>query len=118
MITESIETKPTVAAADVNNRSQRPTRTYRTKEQWKALVAEFEDGDLTQSKYCKRHKIAGSGLYKWRKVFAEEYESNDFIDITEPLAAQPESLILSQPDKSSRQVELDLGGMDLRLRTS
>lgn len=90
----------------------------RTKEQWKALVSEFESSDLIQAQFCRQKKISSSGLHKWRKYYAESITNSDFIDISQPLSSQSHPVI-PQDNNTAWQVELELGkGIILRVRTA
>ena len=93
-------------------------KTQRTKSQWKALLGEYTASGLTQTAFCKKHKIATSSLHKWRKKLSGQTESpgtEAFIDISEPLAkARPQQV----PSRTAQQwqVELELGsGVVLRV---
>ena len=95
--------------------SRRRARVMRTREQWKALLEEFNTCRLTKSAFCKKHQIATSSLYRWQQLFSDHA---DFIDVTEPLANAPEPNPVQMRD-NDWQVELELGcGIVLRLRTS
>lgn len=70
------------------NKGKSRSYTMRSKDQWKALLAELESSGLTQVAFCKQHHIAPSNLYKWRKRFAEPAPGTEFIDITGPLSVR------------------------------
>ena len=94
------------------------TRIARSRSQWKALLAEFNNSGLTRTAFCKKHRIATSSLYRWRQIFADHARGADFIDVTQPLSSTP-----TPPPAHARdnnwQVELELGaGIVLRLRTT
>lgn len=93
------------------------SRAQRTRGQWKSLVDEFNASGLTKTAFCKKNHIANSCLYRWQKVFSDQSNAAEFIDITEPVAR-----VASTPpvayDDAHWQVELELGaGMVLRVRT-
>ncbi len=97
---------------------RRRARVMRTREQWKALLEEFNTCGLTKSAFCKKHQIATSSLYRWQQLFGDPAGDTDFIDVTEPLTNAPTSH--PAPVRGNDwQVELELGGgMVLRLRTT
>ena len=41
---------------------------------WQELLIEYENRVNSSGKFCKRHKISWSNLYKWRKYFSESEE--------------------------------------------
>ncbi len=95
------------------------TRVNRSKAQWKKLVEEYGTSGLTQSAFCRQHKIASSSsFHKWRKRFTSS-STNDFVNITEPLTRTPSPVVSENQPTHPWQVELELGsGMILRVRAS
>ena len=105
---------------DSPSSEQPPRRVFRGKEQWKALVSEYENSNLSQAEFCKIHGIASSGLYKWRKHFANNSSDSgeDFINVTDPLMTQPVTATPSTPTHSDWQVELQVGAITVQLRAN
>jgi len=92
-------------------------RVTRSRKQWQSLVEQFNTSGLTKTAFCKRHGIATSCLYRWQKELAEEFTSDTFIDITEPVATQ-KTVSPVPATRNHWQVELELGaGILLRVRT-
>jgi len=109
----------TATPINLNTRSTRKqkNRVRRTQAQWKALLEEYTNSGLTQAAFCQQYRIAPSGLCKWRKHFARQPVTSDFVDITESLAQAPSPLEDSGVGKHW-QVELELSpGVILRVRT-
>jgi capsular exopolysaccharide synthesis family protein len=44
----------------------------RTREQWRALVAEASRSGLTDQTYCEQHGVSLSSFRRWHKIFQEE----------------------------------------------
>ena len=107
------------ASADATNTiddTKPARRIYRTQEQWRSLVSQYENSNLSQAAFCKQHGIASSGLYKWRKHFSEQNDE-PLINITEQLTAELATHDSSLAANADWQVELTFGNMILRLRT-
>ena len=100
---------------------KRRHKTQRTKAQRKALIDEYTHSGLTQTAFCKQHKIATSSLHQWRRQFSDKPLSSEFIDISEPLAKiveVPQAIVEDLPQTPHWQVELELGaGVVLRVST-
>ena len=94
------------------------TKTRRTPEQWRELIAGFEQSDLTLDKQCASQGIATSGFYQWRKRFEQEEHGSSqpaFVEMVPPIA-NSHSPVSPRPINGWR-IELELGdGMILRLR--
>lgn len=111
----------TTSATSINLAAQsKPkikTQARRTQAQWKALLEEYDACDLTQAAFCKKHQIASSSLWKWRKHFSSEPADKEFIDITESLINTPSSYNSARDGRW--QVELELApGVMLRIRSN
>ena len=102
-----------------SSNTQSKAYTRRNKAQWKELIDNFEQSDLSLGAYCQENGIATSGFYAWRKRFTSEQESTAseaLVDITSQLRAQSTEM---KPDSSMWQVELELGhDCVLRIRTA
>lgn len=83
-------------------------RIYRTPEQWRQIIEDFKKSGESVADFCKRQGLCESRFYIWRKKLAEPVKNQTsalpFIEY------QPED---NQP---AWDVELDLGGMVLRLK--
>jgi len=103
-------------SSDLNSDDQPVRRIFRGKEQWRSLVTEFESSNLSQAEFCKIHGIATSGLYKWRKHFSESSDNDNFMNITNSLPPEISPSAVQSTDRHW-QVELEVGGIILRLRS-
>ena len=83
-------------------------RTYRTLEQWQQIIEDFTHSGESVAGFCKRNSLCESRFYIWRKELAEPV--NDQTSTMPFIEYQPEDT------PPSWDVELDLGGMVLRLR--
>lgn len=100
---------------------QKRNYTYRSVEDWRRLIKLYDESELSQTKFCKQHNIASSGLYKWRSRFADESPSPSaaFVDITDNIQNVSQSAAGTSDHSIPWDVELDLGhGRILRLRTT
>lgn len=110
----------TTPSAETKSASRKYTR--RSEAQWRELINNFHQSDLTLEAYCQHHKIVPSGFYTWRKRFESEEQTHTsaeaLIDITSQLNASPQSPTVKS-DNPPWQVELELGrGCTLRIRTA
>ena len=118
-----IQLSTTTSASNRPNLKKKP-KVMRSKDQWRTLLTEFKASGLTQAVFCKKHRIAASSLYKWRKHFNQPPSSPEFIELSEPLSSGSPAQTHLPPQPSCQtaeshdwQVELELGsGMILRLR--
>lgn len=93
-------------------------RVMRSRNQWKALLQEFNSSGLSKVAYCKQHGIAISSLNRWHRILVAQSEGTDFIDVTAPLTIAPATPTPTSENDKAWQVELSLGaGIVLRLRT-
>jgi len=84
----------------------------KSREEWVALMAEYEAGDLSQREFCERYEVAYSSFGYWRKQLCSQATAS--VLPSEPLLELP-SLVSNK--STEWRVELDLGsGMVLRVR--
>lgn len=83
-------------------------RTYRTLEQWQQIIEDFGQSGQSVAGFCKQQGLCESRFYIWRKK----------LSVSENSQATTIPFIEYQPENTppSWDVELDLGGMVLRLR--
>lgn len=90
-------------------------RRIRRREEWRALLSDYDSSDLSQKAFCELHQLSMSSFYQWKKKLTVELPSDNFIDIT----PQPDENFgePSAQSSSAYQVELELGnGIILRVR--
>jgi len=98
------------------------TRSYRLKsaDDWKVLVKQCDESELSIAEFCQENNIAASGLYSWRKRFAGKdsaTEGGEFVELTPPL--QSSSFPSEQTQDKTWDIELVLGkGCTLRIRAA
>ena len=84
----------------------------KNREEWVALMAAYEAGDLSQRGFCERHEVAYSTFGYWRKQLRSPAmepvrRSEPLLDLS-PLVAN---------ERMEWRVEIDLGsGVMLRVR--
>lgn len=89
----------------------RRRRVMRTEEQWRELVAQFDQGSLTVREFSEQHQLTPSSFHLWRKRLRET-PGPGFVALQAPIAVAP-----PMADPVAWDVELSLGaGMTLRLR--
>ncbi len=104
--------------------SPKPKRIFRSSDQWREILSEYENGDLTQTDFCREKGIALSNFSRWRKKLAHQGEppqevSPPFVELTGAKAGRHEYSASAGHDNVQQwQIELDLGqGRVLRMRT-
>ena len=86
---------------------QHNKRPRRNRQEWQALVAEFEAGSLDLQTFCEEQAIKPDRLAFWRR----RLKQSPFIELAEPVQQ-------SIPEGAAWDVELTLGqNVTLRLRT-
>jgi putative transposase len=92
------------------------TRTRRTPEQWRQLIAEQAESGLSQEAFCKKRRLALSTFANWKRRLASNSTPED------GRAPDPSTWIdlgSLGAGSSGWDIELDLGGgVCLRLRRS
>ncbi len=84
----------------------------KSREEWVALMAEYEAGDLSQREFCERHEVAYSTFGYWRKQLRSSAVQT--VRPSEPLL---ELSPLVSNETAEWRVQLDLGcGVILRVR--
>ena len=89
----------------------------RSPEQWKSIIDDFTNNDLSGPQYCQQHNIKYASFCKWRQRFlsrtSNEEKPNEagFMDLS--------TLINTDSDRSSWHITLKLGhGVELVLKQS
>ena len=84
----------------------------KNREEWVALMAVYEAGDLSQREFCERHELAYSTFGYWRKQLCSPAVKP--VRPSEPLL---ELSPLVSNEATEWRVQLDLGcGVMLRVR--
>ncbi len=84
----------------------------KNREEWVALMAAYEAGDLSQREFCERHELAYSTFGYWRKQLCSPAVKP--VRPSEPLL---ELSPLVSNEATAWRVQLDLGcGVMLRVR--
>lgn len=92
------------------------TRTRRTADQWRTLIAEQSDSGMSQEAFCKHKRLALSTFTNWKRRLAS-------VPVLEDERAPDPSPWIDlgglEASGSGWDIELDLGGgVCLRLRRS
>ena len=92
-----------------------PTRSRRSRAQWRRLLDAQATSGLSQQAYCAQHHIAYSSFCRWKRELASVERTarpagtTPFVELTVPAPAA----------ESRWEIELELGnGVFLRLRRS
>ncbi len=86
-------------------------RTYRSAEEWRAIIERYESSDLSQADFCRRERISLSSFCRWRRRFLAEDDQAGFVEL---LPASPRTA----SSAGDWTLEIDLpGGGSLRLRS-
>lgn len=103
--------------SSLSNPEERKPYQRRSPTEWKTLIELYENSDLTQEAFCRKHGIAPSGLYAWRKRLQNDPTSSSptgaptLIDITPQIT--PTTTASESTPKC--HVELEIGGCLLRI---
>jgi hypothetical protein len=90
--------------------------TRRSREEWQALITQWQQSDLSAINFCKHHNIGTASFYKWRQRLADI----DGDHHQTPHAASPSFIDISSlstaADHSAWHIVLNLGsGLSLTL---
>jgi len=92
-----------------SNAPRQPRR--RTADQWRGIVARFQESGLTPKEFCKREALAEATFGRWRRRFLAEDERPEFVELL------PSSASMKGRGSEFWELELDLPcGGTLRLR--
>lgn len=92
------------------------TRTRRTADQWRKLIAEQADSGLSQAAFCKHEQLALSTFANWKRRLSGKTRTTA-CDQPQPSAFPWIDLGAVTGSAPGWEIELDLGdGMSLRLR--
>ncbi|RUO24936.1 IS66 family insertion sequence element accessory protein TnpA [Aliidiomarina sanyensis] len=84
------------------------SQTYRTREEWRALIAEFEQSGLSQKDFCEQRGLSPAYFGQRRLRLQREAEDND----------TGFALAVPQPTTSQQSVQLRIGQTELVLPLS
>lgn len=70
---------------------------HRSAEDWRTIIQAFDNSELTQDEFCKKHHLASSTFHKWKKHFRESTSSDspDFIEVLP--ASHPRQPVTHEP---------------------
>jgi hypothetical protein len=54
--------------------SNKPSRSYRSDEEIKTLLKEFEESNVTVKEFCEIYSVSEPTFYSWRSKYAPKYE--------------------------------------------
>ena len=74
------------------------TRSYKTREQWKAIIKDKEDNNLTIDQVCTMYNVSEVSYNRWVWVFKKEAEN----------APITEADIISLIERSIAEIDLEL----------
>ena len=95
------------------NVREKTKRNFRSKEQWRQLIDDYENSELSTAAFCAQQGIAPSGFYNWRKTFRDETQTR----VEPALIELPQTLAVTPIDPHQWDIELELGsGRVLRIR--
>ena len=84
------------------------SQTYRTREEWRALIAEFEQSGLSQKDFCEQRGLSPAYFGQRRLQLQREAEDND----------TGFALAVPQPTTSQQTLQLRIGQTELVLPLS
>ena len=84
------------------------SQTYRTREEWRALIAEFEQSGLSQKDFCEQRGLSPAYFGQRRLRLQREAEDND----------TGFALAVPQPTTSQQTLQLRIGQTELVLPLS
>jgi len=100
-----------IVTSEQNSQS---TYTRRSRADWIEIIQAWQSSSLTQREFCSQNSIALSSFYKWRQKLSSGSQ-----DATPTHADGFVNVFSSSQERSVSegdwQIELDLGGISLRL---
>jgi hypothetical protein len=86
--------------------SNKPSRSYRSEEEIKALLKEFEESNnVTVKEFCEIYSISEPTFYSWRNKYAPKIEKQgEFIQIVNDLTAIDTSSVYAELELPSKVV--------------
>lgn len=102
---------------DIVTSEQKSQSTYtrRSRSDWIEIIQTWQNSSLTQREFCSQNSIALSSFYKWRQKLSAGSEdtatsqTDGFVNVFSSSPAHRDV------PESDWQIELDLGGISLRL---
>ena len=77
--------------------SNKPSRSYRSEEEIKALLKEFDGSEVTVKEFCEIYSISEPTFYSWRNKFLPKTEKQgEFITLVNDLPATESSNIFAE----------------------
>ena len=89
----------------------------RGRNEWRSLLARFDNGGLGVAAFCRREGISAASFYRWRSLLSDTVDRGDVVVHGAMPAFVDLGALNSQPTPSARfDLKLDLGdGLVLHL---
>ncbi len=85
--------------------SNKPQRSYRSEEEIKTLLKEFEGSDVTIKEFCEIYSISEATFYSWRNKYAPKNEKQgEFITLVNDLPSSAGSYIFAELELPSKTI--------------
>ena len=97
----------------MTDKQSRARKTIRSESEWRQIIQNYEESQLTQDAFCQQAGIPKSSFYNWHRRLKPTMgdRTPNFINLSD--------LKTSDTNRLSWDIELDLGqGVCLRLRGS
>ncbi len=92
--------------------SHTQSRRYRTRDEWRAIIDDFNRSGLTKKQFCEQRGLRLSSFSNWWNTFKSEAQEPAFVPL-----AKVTPMSLNDDPTVSWDIELDLGqGVTLRIR--
>jgi hypothetical protein len=85
--------------------SNKPSRSYRSEEEIKALLKEFDQSNVTVKEFCEIYSISEPTFYSWRNKYAPKNEKQgEFIELVNDLAVADTSSVYAEVELPSKVI--------------
>jgi len=96
--------------------SNKPSRSYRSEEEIKALLKEFEESNVTVKEFCEMFSISEPTFYSWRNKYAPKNEKQgEFIQLVNDLTVTDTSSLYAEVELPSKVIIRFYEKMDTNL---